>query len=116
MTESQSTGGVAALGPRLAAEARRLTDVLERESKILEGMDPIALAALLPDKREATASYRALMGEAAERPEAPEQLPADEKAGLRKAAERLARATEANARAADRPQVLDFPLRTVRAS
>lgn len=99
MTESPSTGGVSALGSRLAAEARRLTDVLERESKLLEGMDPVALAALLPDKREATASYRALMGEAAERPEALEQLPADEKAGLRKAAERLARAIEANARA-----------------
>jgi len=99
MTELHSTPDDAALGPRLAAEARRLVDILERESKLLEGMDPVALAALLPDKREATASYRALIGEVAERPQALAELGAREKADLRTAAERLAQATEANARA-----------------
>ena len=99
MTEFQATPDKAALGQRLAAEARRLIEILERESKLLEGMDPVALAALLPDKREATANYRALIGEAAERPESLARLGAREKADLRTAAERLAHATEANARA-----------------
>ncbi len=99
MTEFQSAQDEAALGGRLAAEARRLTDILGRESKLLEGMDPIALAALLPDKREATASYRALIEQVARRPELLGELGAGEKADLRAAAADLASATEANARA-----------------
>ena len=98
MTGLQSIEDEAAWGRRLAAEARRLTDILERESKLLEAMDPVALAGLLPDKREAAASYRTLIEQAADRPELLDGLATGERADLKAIAERLAAATEANAR------------------
>lgn len=98
MTDTQSRLDGPMLARRLATEAGRLIDILEQETKLLESMDPVPLNDLLPEKREATLTYRALLGQAAEHPGLLAALDSEEKARLKAAAEALARATEANAR------------------
>ena len=99
MTDTEARLDGPMLARRLATEARRLIDILEQETKLLGAMDPVPLSDLLPEKREATLAYRALLGEAAEHPGSLAALDDGEKAQLKAAAEDLARATEANARA-----------------
>ena len=98
MTDTQSASDGTTLAQRLAAEARRLIDILEQENRLLASMDPIPLNDLLPAKREATLAYRGLLGEAADRPELLAQLGSGDRSELKTAGEALARATEANAR------------------
>ncbi len=73
--------------------------MLEREGELLSAMRARDLDALLPEKREATQRYRELMGQAAERPALLADLNEMQKADLKATAQRLAAATEANARA-----------------
>ena len=95
--DSQAAG--AAFDRRLGEAARHLTTVLEREGELLAAMRARDLGTLLPEKREATQTYRELLGQAAERPALLEGLDEMRKADLKATAQRLATATEANARA-----------------
>lgn len=101
MTEIQAEPGdtAAPLDQRIVLAAGQLTTILARETTLLAGMNAGALNALLPEKRAATQDYRMLLGRLAEQPERVGDLDAGRKAALRAAAEALAIATEANARA-----------------
>ena len=86
-----------ALADRLTSTAGRLSDVIEAEVGLLNAFRLAEVEALQAEKRDLAQDYGALMRQLEERPEVAAGFDNARKSALRAAAERLARATEANA-------------------
>ncbi len=96
------TGGLPRLTPvelaeRMTAAAGRLSEVIEAEVGLLRAFKLAEVERLQAEKKTLAADYETLLRGLGERPEAVAEMGDGRRAALRTAAERLARATEANA-------------------
>jgi hypothetical protein len=99
MSETNTDSSPQSLSGNLIGAAGRLAELMLGEVKLLEAMRADEIAAQLPDKRAAVTDYRDLFNRLTEQPELLDDLDPATKADLGTAAERLAAATQANARA-----------------
>lgn len=99
MSETNTDRKPQSLPGDLIEAANRLAELMQGEVELLEAMRAGEIAAKLPDKRAAATAYRDLFSRLTDQPELLEDLDPPTKADLRSAAERLAAATRANARA-----------------
>ena len=99
MSETDTPKDAENLPGDLIQAANRLAELMQDELALLESMRAEEIAAKLPDKRAAATAYRDLFGRLAEQPELLADLDPPAKTELKGAAERLAAATRANARA-----------------
>ena len=99
MSETNSDSDLKSLPGDLIQAADRLAELMRDEVQLLESMRAEEIAAKLPDKRAAAMAYRDLFGRLTGQPGLLEALDPPSKADLTSAAERLAAATQANARA-----------------
>ena len=99
MSETETDGNPECLTGDLIQATDRLTELMQGEVSLLEAMRADEIAAKLPDKRAAATAYRELFSRLTGQPGNLEALDPSSKAELKSAAERLAAATQANARA-----------------
>ncbi len=87
----------AELAERLAATAGRLSDVIEAEIDLLHAYKVAEVERLQVEKQALTQDYEALVRRLEERPETVDEMDETRRSAVKEAAERLVRATEANA-------------------
>ncbi len=87
----------AELAERLAATAGRLSDVIETEVDLLRAYKVTEVERLQAEKQALTRDYETLTRSLEERPEAVAEMDETRRGAVKAAAERLVRATEANA-------------------